>query len=148
MKMTQATTVDEPRNGAPCADGPSGASAARLGRSHIAATTNTLFMAHVGASLPALVLLVLAAEPLVLTANREVLALEVVRTLAGSLGIVLAMPITTVIATLMARRGDAVVALSGGWPHMETAWPWHGSLVDSRPHGSHPMPQAPDDQPI
>ena len=110
MTITQATTVDELAKRSALRGRALWSSALRLGRSHIAATTNTLFMAYVGASLPALVLLVLAAEPLVLTANREVLALEVVRTLAGSLGIVLAMPITTVIATLMARRGDAVVA--------------------------------------
>ena len=58
-------------------------------------------MAYVGASLPALVLLILAAEPVLLTLNREVLALEIVRTLAGSLGIVAAMPITTAIATML-----------------------------------------------
>ncbi|MEX1343240.1 MAG: YibE/F family protein [Candidatus Limnocylindrales bacterium] len=38
------------------------------------------------------------AEPALLTLNREVLALEIVRTLVGSIGIVLAMPLTTAIA--------------------------------------------------
>jgi uncharacterized membrane protein len=74
-------------------------------------------MAYVGASLPALVLLILAAEPVVLSLNREILALEVVRTLAGGLGIVLAMPITTAIATLLVRRarpGDLPAATSTG----------------------------------
>lgn len=87
-------------------------SAMRIGRSHIAATTNTLFMAYVGASLPALVFLSVAAEPVLLTLNREVLALEVVRTLAGSIGIVLAMPLTTAIAALIFGSpkgpGDAI----------------------------------------
>jgi uncharacterized membrane protein len=66
---------------------------------------NTLFLAYVGASLPAMILLVLLAEPAVLTLNRELLALEIVRTLAGSLGIVLAMPLTTAIAIGFVRRG-------------------------------------------
>jgi uncharacterized membrane protein len=70
----------------------------RVGRSHIAATTNTLFMAYVGASLPALVFIVVVAEPTLLTLNREILALEVVRTLVGSIGIILAMPLTTFLA--------------------------------------------------
>ena len=87
-------------------------SAMRIGRSHIAATTNTLFMAYVGASLPALIFLSVASEPVLLTLNREVLALEVVRTLAGSIGIVLAMPLTTVIAALIFGSpegpGDAI----------------------------------------
>jgi uncharacterized membrane protein len=72
----------------------------RVGRSHIAATTNTLFMAYVGASLPALIFLATVAEPTLLTLNREVLALEIVRTLVGSIGIILAMPLTTLIAAL------------------------------------------------
>ncbi|CAN5580706.1 hypothetical protein BH23CHL8_BH23CHL8_16140 [soil metagenome] len=74
--------------------------ALRVGRSHIAATVNTLFMAYVGASLPLIVFLALSAEPTLLTLDREALALEVVRTLAGGLGIVAAMPLTTAIATL------------------------------------------------
>ena len=41
------------------------------------------------------------AEPVLLTLNREVLALEIVHTLAGSLGMVAAMPITTAIATML-----------------------------------------------
>ncbi len=83
----------------------------RVGRSHIAATTNTLFMAYVGASLPALIFIVVVAEPALLTLNREVLALEVVRTLVGSIGIVLAMPLTTAIAAwAFGRRGGSEAA--------------------------------------
>jgi uncharacterized membrane protein len=78
--------------------------ALRVGRSHVAATVNTLFLAYVGASLPVLVLLVLTAEPALLTLNRELLALEVLRTLAGSIGIVLAMPFTTIVAILLVER--------------------------------------------
>jgi uncharacterized membrane protein len=105
MTVTQAATVEELARRTTLRGRALGSSALRLGRSHIAATTNTLFMAYVGASLPALVFLTLAVEPAVLTLNREVLALEVVRTLAGSLGIVLAMPITTAIATLLVGTG-------------------------------------------
>jgi uncharacterized membrane protein len=103
MTVTQAASVQELAARSGMRGLPLWSSALRLGRSHIAATTNTLFMAYVGASLPALVLLVLAAEPVLLTLNREVLALEIVRTLAGGLGIVLAMPITTAIATRLVR---------------------------------------------
>jgi uncharacterized membrane protein len=103
MTVTQATTVHELAARTALRGRALWSSALRLGRAHIAATTNTLFMAYVGASLPALVFLTLVAEPTVLTLNREVLALEVVRTLAGSLGIILAMPITTAIATVLTR---------------------------------------------
>jgi uncharacterized membrane protein len=98
VTVSQAATVAELADGAPVGPRALWESAMRIGRSHIAATTNTLFMAYVGASLPALVLLLLAAQPATLALNREVLALEVVRTLAGSIGIILAMPLTTLIA--------------------------------------------------
>jgi uncharacterized membrane protein len=84
--------------------------ALRVGRSHIAATVNTLFMAYVGASLPLIVFLALSAEPALLTLDRESLALEVVRTLAGSLGIVAAMPLTTAIAILLVGSGPPALA--------------------------------------
>jgi hypothetical protein len=42
-------------------------SALRIGRAHVAATVNTLFMAYVGAALPGIVLLAVAAEPTILT---------------------------------------------------------------------------------
>lgn len=101
VTVSQAATVAELADGAPTGPRVLWDSAMRIGRSHIAATTNTLFMAYVGASLPALVLLLLAAQPVMLALNREVLALEVVRTLAGSIGIILAMPLTTLIAALI-----------------------------------------------
>jgi uncharacterized membrane protein len=101
VTVTQAATVEEfaAKTGA----GIRGLwqQAFRVGRSHIAATTNTLFMAYVGASLPALVFIVVVAEPTLLTLNREILALEVVRTLVGSIGIILAMPLTTFLAAVV-----------------------------------------------
>jgi uncharacterized membrane protein len=63
MTVTQAATVEELAGRTGLRGRALWSSALRLGRSHIAATTNTLFMAYVGASLPALVLLMLAAEP-------------------------------------------------------------------------------------
>ena len=105
MTVTQAETVRQLATRTAIRGRALWAGALRVGRSHIAATVNTLFLAYVGASLPSLILLVLVAEPAVLTLNRESLALEVVRTLAGSLGIVLAMPLTTIIAILLVGRG-------------------------------------------
>jgi uncharacterized membrane protein len=108
MTVTQAATVDELSAREPQPAVTLWRRATRIGRSHIAATTNTLFMAYVGASLPALIFIVVVAEPPLLTLNREVLALEVVRTLVGSIGIVLAMPLTTAIAAWVFGRRVAV----------------------------------------
>jgi uncharacterized membrane protein len=105
MTVTQAATVHQLASRSTVGRRTLWVGAMQVGRSHIAATVNTLFLAYVGASLPAIILLALAAEPTFLTLDREPLALEVVRTLAGSLGIVLAMPLTTAIAiALVARR--------------------------------------------
>ena len=105
VTVTQAVTVEELAAGT---DGLRGralwSSALRVGRSHIGATVNTLFLAYVGASLPLVVLFIYAGRPATLVLNSEVVAIEVVRTLCGGLGIVAAVPITTAIATYLVGR--------------------------------------------
>lgn len=75
--------------------------AIRIGREHIGALVNTLAIAYVGASLPLLLLFYASEAPTFLTLNREVFATEIIRTMIGSIGLVLAVPITTAIAVLM-----------------------------------------------
>ena len=75
-----------------------------VGRDHIAATVNTLMMAYVAAALPLFLLLMNSGAPLIQTLNRELLAEEIIRTLVGSLGLILAVPITSMIASTMAQR--------------------------------------------
>ena len=79
----------------------------RIGRDHIASTVNTLLLAYAGASLPLLVLFVLSEQSLGTVANSEVVAVEIVRTLVGSIGLVAAVPFTTWLASITAsgRRG-------------------------------------------
>lgn len=79
--------------------------AMNVGRSHIAATVNTLVLAYVGASLPLIVLFAAGGQDPALVVSGEVVAVEVVRALVGSIGIVAAVPITTAIAVgLIGRR--------------------------------------------
>jgi uncharacterized membrane protein len=75
-----------------------------IGRDHIASMVNTLLLAYVGASMPLLMVFSIYQEPLLRRLNREPIAEEIVRTLAGSMGLVLAVPITSLIASLLARR--------------------------------------------
>lgn len=75
-----------------------------IGRDHIASMVNTLLMAYVGASLPLFLLLAVYQEPLGLVLNRELLAEEIVRTLVGSIGLMLAVPMTSLVASWMASR--------------------------------------------
>jgi uncharacterized membrane protein len=76
----------------------------RVGTAHLAATVNTLVFAYLGAALPLLVLLALQVETFSLSVNEEIIAVEVVRTIVGSIGILLAVPATTAIAVWLATR--------------------------------------------
>ena len=73
----------------------------RVGREHIAATVNTLLLAYVGAGLPLVLLFSVSDQSLAIVANSELIAVEIVRTLCGSMGLVAAVPITTVLAALV-----------------------------------------------
>ena len=84
----------------------------RVGREHIASTVNTLLLAYAGASIPLVMLFAVSNQSLVTVANSELIAVEIVRTLCGSMGLVAAVPITTTLAALVTagasdpRRGD------------------------------------------
>jgi uncharacterized membrane protein len=79
----------------------------KVGRDHVASTVNTLLLAYVGASMPLLLFFVLAGQSLGTSLNTEIVAVEVVRTLVGSIGLVAAVPLTTWLAARMAD-GDPV----------------------------------------
>jgi len=75
-----------------------------IGRDHIAAMVNTLLLAYVGAALPFLLMFSVYTEPLGMTLNREIIAEEIVRTLVGSLGLLAGVPLTSIIAALVAQK--------------------------------------------
>lgn len=88
------------------------AAAMRIGRDHVSATVNTLVLAYVGASLPLLMLLAALDTSLRDQLFSEGVAQEVVRGLAGSLGIIAAVPITTALAVAVVdlRRDDTAAS--------------------------------------
>ncbi len=73
----------------------------RIGREHIGALVNTLAIAYVGASLPLFLLLQSSTTGALFILNNEILSTEIVRILIGSIGLILAVPITTLIASYM-----------------------------------------------
>ncbi len=78
----------------------------QVGISHISSMTNTLFLAYAGASLPLLILFVSGQSAFSSwwqVINNEIIATEIVRTLAGSIGLILSVPIATFIASLWFR---------------------------------------------
>ncbi len=76
----------------------------KVGNAHLASMVNTLVLAYASAALPLLILFALYQEPWYLTINRELIAEEIVRTLVGSLGLMLAVPLTSAIASWAAPR--------------------------------------------
>ena len=73
----------------------------RIGREHIASTVNTLLLAYAGSSIPLLLLFAVSDQSLADVANSELIAIEIVRTLCGSIGLVAALPLTTYLAALL-----------------------------------------------
>jgi len=78
--------------------------AIRMGREHIGALVNTLAIAYVGVSLPILLLFSISNSPFSQLINRENFATEIIRTMIGSIGLVLAVPITTLLACFILIR--------------------------------------------
>ena len=103
VTITQASSVWELRAAAPAMSRVEVyRRAMRIGRDHIASTVYTVFFAYVGAALSVLILLYLYDRPFLSLLTREDIAIEIVRTLCGSIGLVLAVPLTTWVAALFA----------------------------------------------
>ena len=75
-----------------------------VGRDHLGATVNTLVFAYAGASLPLLLLFASTGISAGDALNRETVASEVVAALVGSIGLIVAVPLTTLAAALLAVR--------------------------------------------
>ncbi|WP_188803620.1 YibE/F family protein [Citricoccus zhacaiensis] len=86
------------------------ASGMRIGRDHIASTVYTIAFAYAGAALPVLMVVSLYDRSLWDTLMSGELVEEIVRILVGSIGLVLAIPITTGIAVAVAKSVAAPVS--------------------------------------
>lgn len=101
VTMAQAATIDEIKRANPNTKFKQLYKAGMsVGRDHIASLVNTLALAYVGSSLPLFLLLYInsANVPIWVTLNSEFIGQELVRTLSGSIAIILAVPITSLIA--------------------------------------------------
>ncbi|MGP9538404.1 YibE/F family protein [Brachybacterium sp. AOP43-C2-M15] len=76
----------------------------RIGRDHIASTVYTLAYAYIGSALPLLMYASTINRSLMDTLTSGEIAAEIFRTLIASIGLVLAIPLTTAIAALLASR--------------------------------------------
>ncbi len=113
VTVTQVATVAELKRRNPgMSTGELVVSGIRVGREHIASTVNTLLLAYAGASMPILLLFAASRQSLEMVANSELVAVEIVRTLCGSIGLVAAVPVTTALAALVIGRDHEPVAES------------------------------------
>lgn len=81
------------------------ASAMRIGRDHIASSVYTLVFAYAGSAMVVLLLVTAYQQSLIDVATTEQVGQEVVRTLVGAIGLVLAVPVTTAMAAWLAPPG-------------------------------------------
>jgi uncharacterized membrane protein len=77
----------------------------RVGYDHIGSLVNTLVFAYASGSLPLFLLLTQDPTPLRFLLNTEPFAAEVVAMLLGSLGLLLAVPFTTLLASSLLQGG-------------------------------------------
>lgn len=77
-----------------------------VGKEHIASLVNTLVLAYAGASLSLFIIFVLnpSHQPYWVILNSQIIVEEAVRTLAGSIGLVLAVPIATILSAWAATK--------------------------------------------
>lgn len=72
--------------------------AMRIGREHVGALVNTLVLVYTGASLPLILYFKLSPTGFGTTINLEIFATEIVRIIVGSIGLILTVPIVTLLA--------------------------------------------------
>ncbi len=78
--------------------------ASSVGREHIASLINTLVLTYVGSSFILFLLFTVTTGPLWTVINSSTIAEEIVRTLVGSMALVLAVPIATALAAYYFSR--------------------------------------------
>jgi uncharacterized membrane protein len=99
VAISQAATVEELHNASPdLSRRELFGRTMNVGVAHLAATINTLVFAYLGTALPLVVLLVLQASSMAATASQEDVAVEIIRTVVGAIGVLSAVPLTTAIA--------------------------------------------------
>ena len=102
VAATQVAAVDELRQGARReSDLVIATRALSIGRAHIAAVINTLPLAYFAAALPLVVSTLIAPGDLFTRISSESVAVEIVRSLVGTTGVLLVMPLSTAAALLV-----------------------------------------------
>jgi uncharacterized membrane protein len=102
-------------------------SAMNIGHDHVAATVNTLVLAYLGATMSMFLLFSINQVSIGTMLNLNYIAEEIVRSLVGTLGLFLAVPITTFLACLAVDSPERIRKLTSVF----------GPLTDINPHHHH-----------
>lgn len=78
----------------------------KIGKDIMSTMVNTLILAYAGSSLPLIIINVISDCPLIETLNTELIAMEIIRSLCGSIGLVLTIPLTVFIASHIAQKAN------------------------------------------
>lgn len=113
---TQVAAVDELRGAKPHATWQELYSRGMsVGREHLSALINTLALAYVGVALPTTLILsqqITNGTQLLTVLNYEYISVEVTRTIISSLGIIVAIPISTILAVILISKRQQLVLLA------------------------------------
>jgi uncharacterized membrane protein len=77
-----------------------------VGKDVMGTMTNTLILAYTGSSIPLLILFMAYETSMIKILNLDIIATEVIRSLAGSIGLVLTIPITAVVASILMKKDE------------------------------------------
>lgn len=90
-----------------------------VGRDHLGSLVNTLALAYAGVALPIILLYAKTSSSFLLALNQEVIAVEMVRIMVGSIGLILAVPATSAVAAwyFQSRTVDSSAESSHGHHH-------------------------------
>jgi uncharacterized membrane protein len=88
-----------------------------VGRDHLVATTHTLVLAYVGATLPLLLVLQASGVGTIDALNAQDVAEPVVATLVGATALLVSVPLTTILATALVARLPAAAIPDGHAGH-------------------------------
>jgi uncharacterized membrane protein len=88
-----------------------------IGRDHLVATTHTLVLVYVGATLPLLLVVHAAGLPATDALNAQDLADPIVATLVGAIALLISVPLTTALASLLAAPISAEALPANGHTH-------------------------------
>lgn len=119
--MSIASAIDEVRKVHPDANfGNLFNAGMNVGRDIMGTMSNTLILAYTGSALPLLLLFIAGGLPFAKVLNMELVAEEMIRSLAGSIGLVLCIPATALVAAAMYTRHERrAPGRQGGLP---TGW--------------------------